>query len=198
MKQTTILFLMLCAIILISVSSCEDVKKPEAPKPTTPVPATTEPGPKALCKRLEKPRYSDQFSDLVCALRASKQNPKLKPIVLAQWILESGRGNSKLASKFLNFGGLKWREEMKAYGSPISYEAWDGRTSYIQFKSVEDFITGYWHFIDRYPYRGWDNYKEDPAGYIKFINHAGYTPPKDYYKRVLQLQDEAAGLLEKL
>jgi N-acetylmuramoyl-L-alanine amidase len=39
----------------------------------------------------------------------------LKPVTLAQWMLESGRGSSNLAAKHLNFAGLKWREEMVGF-----------------------------------------------------------------------------------
>ena len=150
----------------------------------------------SACKRLDSKKYSPQFSELVCALNKSSQNPELKSIVLAQWILESGRGNSKLASKFLNFGGLKWREEMKPYASPISYEAWDGRTDYIEFKTVEKFIEGYWHFINRYPYKGWRKYKTDPVNYIRFIVKSGYCPDNGYTESVLLLEKEALELLK--
>jgi N-acetylmuramoyl-L-alanine amidase len=37
----------------------------------------------------------------------------LKGITIAQWLLESGRGTSRLASEHLNFGGLKWRSGME-------------------------------------------------------------------------------------
>ena len=177
MKYLSILFLLL---------SCSNEEiKPEPIREPAPVVVENK------CKTLQAPRYSKQFSELVCALKASAQNVELKSIVLAQWILESGRGTSRLASKFYNFGGLKWREEMRPYASPISYEAWDGRTDYIEFSSPEKFIQGYWHFINRYPYKGWNKFKKDPHGYIKFINHAGYTPPRDYYKKVIGLEKEA-------
>ena len=146
-------------------------------------------------KFLDETKYSLAFSRLVHALKKSIQNVEFKSIILAQFILESGRGKSKLAKEFYNFGGLKWREEMRAYGSPISYEAWDGETDYIKFTSAEAFIRGYWAFIARSPYNGWERFKEQPELYIKFINECGYTPPLDYYKKVIALHDEAKELL---
>jgi N-acetylmuramoyl-L-alanine amidase len=145
---------------------------------------------------LDENRYSIQFSRLVHAIKKSDQNPALKSIILAQFIKESGRGNSKLAKEFWNFGGLKWRPEMSEFGSPISYEAWDGRTDYIKFTSPEAFIKGYWAFIARYPYNGWEQFKNDPFGYIKFINKCGYTPPMSYHHDVIKLYDEAKELLK--
>lgn len=180
-------------IILLLVAGCGSQDRvPTTPVIVPSVPVVVE----EACKVLEQPRYSLQFSKLVCSLKKSEQNVPLKGIVLAQFIKETGRGHSRLAMKFNNFGGLKWRKEMKPYGNPISYDAWDGRTDYIEFDSIEAFITGYWHFIDRYPYKGWDRFKNDPHGYIKFINHAGYTPPKDYYKDVINLESEAKELLK--
>lgn len=115
--------------------------------------------------------------------------------MLAQWIKESGRGHSTLAKEHYNFGGLKWRPEMNEFGNPVGYEAWDGLDSYIKFKSPEAFIKGYWAFIGREPYEGWEEFKDDPFGYIKFINKAGYTPPMSYHGEVIALYPEAQELL---
>lgn len=174
------------AMILLVGCSPEETKKPE-----------TSPGPTVeTCKTLDSERYSRQFSELVCSLKKSEQNPKLKSIILAQWILESGRGNSNLAKNHYNFGGLKWRDEMKPFGSPVEYTAHDGRTPYIKFDSPDNFIKGYWAFIGRSVYKGWDRYSENPHAYIEFINRAGYTPPLSYYKKVIALESEAIDLLK--
>lgn len=178
-------FLILVMLFLVSCS-----------KETTPPKQDPAPIKVTECKELDAEKYSKAFSKLVCALKESKQNPALKSIVLAQWILESGRGNSDLAKKHYNFGGLKWRKEMVDHGTPVSYQAHDGRTEYIKFKSPEAFIKGYWHFIGRYPYKGWEKYKNDPHGYIEFINRAGYTPPTSYYRKVIRLETEAKTLLK--
>jgi len=141
-------------------------------------------------------KYSSHLAELICELRLSKQNPKLKSIVLAQWILESGWGKSSLATKHYNFGGLKWRKEMSKYAVPVVYKAHDGITRYNKFKSAKDFIEGYWHFIDRYPYRGWDAYKDSPVKYLKFIVKSGYCPDNGYIESVLKLQKAALKILK--
>lgn len=175
-------------ICLLLVSCAQPQPKPQAPKPVKlPVAVKT-------CK-VEGERYHQVFKDLICALRESKQNEGLKSIVLAQWILESGRGNSSLARNHFNFGGLKWRKEMSQMASPIVYNAHDGVTKYVKFPSVDIFIEGYWHFINRYPYKGWEKYKEDGEGFLRHIVKSGYCPDAGYVQKVLSLHKEAKELL---
>jgi len=202
-KTQIILFLITCFVILVTISSCEDKKDTPAPqkpatKPTQDTRASD--GDMAICMVAKDlgTKYSKNFEELICALKNSRHNEKLKTIVLAQWILESGRGSSKLAKKFNNYGGLKWRPEMLGYGVPTSYNAHDGRTNYVSFESPKAYIEGYWAFIARHPYTGWEKYKNDPIGYINFIVKAGYCPDNGYVKNVLSLQKEAANLLRRI
>ncbi len=86
---------------------------------------------------------------------------ELKRASLAQWILESARGTSRLATEHLNFGGLKYRARMAGFADPIDYQGSDGElTTYCSFQSVEAFVRGYWHFIEAGPYNG---YSTDPS-----------------------------------
>ena len=62
--------------------------------------------------------------------------PYLKAVTLAQWILEGGRNPSPLAREHFNFGGLKWREEMRgtplnSSATPVRYLAHDGWDVYL-------------------------------------------------------------------
>ena len=134
------------------------------------------------------------------ALLYSQENtryPHLKEVTLAQWMLESGRGTSELAKKHYNFGGLKWRPEMAPYATKISYEAHDGKDWYCKFPTIESFINGYWAFINRSPYSGWE---ENAGSGEKYINYIGpiYTPTNGYAKKVLNLVPEAKALLESV
>lgn len=122
--------------------------------------------------------------------------PDLKPVTLAQWVLESGRGSSKLAQEHNNYAGLKWRDEMKGWGVPVSYLAHDGRTEYIKFETPLAFIKGYWRFIDRSPYAGWRQFCNDPTGYLGHIAKAGYAEDKKYVTKVKSLIPEAKELLQ--
>ena len=121
----------------------------------------------------------------------------LKPVTLAQWMLESGRGSSKLATEHLNFAGLKWRDEMVDFASKISYDAHDGTDFYCEFATKEKFIQGYWHFIERPPYDGWRNHATTGASYIEYVGPR-YTPTAGYAGAVLNLLGEAQGLLSSV
>jgi N-acetylmuramoyl-L-alanine amidase len=113
---------------------------------------------------------------------------------LSQWILESARGTSPLATKHSNFGGLKYRARMEGYATPVDYEAADGEGVYCKFASEDAFITGYWHFIASGPYSGWEEYQHNAAGYIRFIAPT-YAADSSYISKVLGLFAEAEGLL---
>jgi N-acetylmuramoyl-L-alanine amidase len=118
--------------------------------------------------------------------------PTLKPVTVAQWILESGRGTSRLATEHLNFAGLKWRAEMVGFATPVAHEAHDGLDFYCKFTTLDAFIVGYWKFLSRSPYDGWEEHAaESPEAFIRFIgpiyNPAGPT----YVNQILALVTEA-------
>ncbi len=120
--------------------------------------------------------------------------PNLKAVTLAQWILESGRGTSELARLHYNFGGLKWRSEMTTFATKVYYEAHDGPDYYCKFDSLEAFLVGYWKFMSRTPYKGWEEHAATGEAYIRFIGPT-YTPSPTYADKVLALVKEAEELL---
>ncbi|AHE53903.1 N-acetylmuramoyl-L-alanine amidase [Sphingomonas sanxanigenens] len=120
--------------------------------------------------------------------------PHLKVVTLAQWLLESGRGTSDLAKLHYNFGGLKYRPEMAPYASKVRYEAHDGVDNYCGFATLEGFIAGYWAFIGRAPYTGWESNVDTPERFIRFIGPV-YTPSTGYAEAVIKLMPEAQALL---
>lgn len=122
-------------------------------------------------------------------------HPILKPVTLAQWLLESGRGTSKLAQDHLNFGGLKWRPEMAGYAIKILYQAHDGEDYYCKFASLDAFVIGYWKFLSRAPYQGWESHASTGKEFIEFIGPI-YTPSAGYADKVLALVPEADALLK--
>lgn len=191
--QLAQVLMLICIMAMVSCST----PKQEAPKPKPDTVKTPE-RKRNPCKPISGTKYAPGFKQLICDLKLSNQNISLKTIVLAQWMLESGRGNSSLAKKHFNFGGLKWRKEMKPYARPVNYGAHDGKTQYNKFPDQKTFIEGYWHFIDRYPYKGWDKYKENPEQYLRFIVKSGYCPDKGYIDTVLSLHKEAKQLLENI
>ena len=136
---------------------------------------------------------SELFDNLISTYKSMNiAFPDLKPVTVAQWILESGRGESSLATMHLNFAGLKWREEMVGFAIPVQHEAHDGIDFYCKFASLREFVTGYWKFLTREPYEGWETRAEQgPNEFIGFIgpifNPAGQT----YVNQVLSLVNEA-------
>ena len=182
----------LIALLFLELASCARIPQESAP-------IVVETGTTAIQDEnigIGKGRYSNQFNELLEALKASKQNIELKEIVLAQWILESARGNSSLARLHYNFGGLKWRSEMSVIATSQEHKAHDGITRYCKFKSASDYVKGYWHFINRYPYIGWDKHKLEPVKFIQFIVKSGYCPDQGYVANVLKLVNEAKELLK--
>ena len=124
--------------------------------------------------------YTERFKSLVAAYRrASIDFPQLKPVTVAQWIYESGRGASKLATDHNNYAGLKWRDEMQGFATPVSYQAHDGTDRYCKFTSIETFIPGYWRFLERAPYLGWHDHADSGVDFIHFIGPI-YTPTAGY------------------
>lgn len=121
--------------------------------------------------------------------------PHLRAVSLAQWLIESGRATSDLATHHYNFGGLKWRPEMAGFAAPVEYEANDGVDIYCRFESLEKFIAGYWRFIERAPYSGWRSSNETAEKFIGFIGPIYCPPNKDYARDVLKLVPEAEQLL---
>lgn len=120
--------------------------------------------------------------------------PHLKAVTLAQWMLESGNVPSRLAQDHYNFGGLKWRPEMGLFATKVIYTAHDGTDSYCKFASLESFVSGYWAFIGRPPYSGWESHVATAEDYIRFIGPI-YTPSANYADKVLALVPRAQALL---
>jgi hypothetical protein len=139
--------------------------------------------------------YTEQFRSLVREyLDTAIEFPNLRPVTVAQWTLESGYGRSDLATNFRNFAGLKWRSEMTGYATPVDYAAHDGTEKYCNFDSLQRFIAGYWHFLDRPPYNGWRNHAASPESFIRFIGPI-YTPTHLYADNVLSLLPAANQLI---
>jgi N-acetylmuramoyl-L-alanine amidase len=141
---------------------------------------------------------STLFEQLVSTYKSMEiAFPDLKPITLAQWILESGRGESELAIKHFNFAGLKWRDEMVGFATPVKYEAHDGVDFYCKFPSLKDFIVGYWKFLTRKPYKGWEGKAtEGPDAFIGFIGPIFNPAGDEYVKLVRALVKEASERLD--
>lgn len=146
--------------------------------------------------KLPHEEVTQDWDGLVKAYKSYDKADHFKIASLAQWILESGRGESRLAKEALNFGGLKWRDEMRSIATPLTIKVPSEPVpvAFCMFKSVEDFIRGYWVFIGRSPYKGWSNCK-DAFEFLEHIFEAGYAADPRYLEKVKSLVPEAASLL---
>lgn len=128
---------------------------------------------------------------------ATIEFPQLRAVSLAQWLIESGRATSDLATLHNNFGGLKFRPEMAPFATKVSVAASDGTDDYCKFATLEKFIAGYWAFLERAPYKGFRSHVATPEDFIRFIAPIYCPPNPNYADDVLILVPEAQGLLDK-
>lgn len=126
--------------------------------------------------------------------------PDLFPTVFAQWALESGWGNSDLARLHKNYAGMKWREALSPWASPVSYQAWDGRTKYCSFATHTAFIEAFFARFDQIDlYKGW--HEAAAKGGDAFIRHIGPVwvggkPDVEgavYIKKILEIRERYFG-----
>lgn len=121
----------------------------------------------------------------------------MKIAALSQFILESARGTSRLALDYCNYGGIKFRPELEKIAVPVGYKAHDGLDTYAQFEGDAAFWEGYWIFISRSPYKGYEKFAHDKLGYIQHLKACGYAESPDYVAKVSALFGEARSLLER-
>jgi hypothetical protein len=128
------------------------------------------------------------------------QYPKLKVAYLAQCILESSRGSSFLFMNAGNPTGLKWRGEMQGFAEKISLvtPTEPSGAEWCLWRKPEDAVKGYWHFISRPVYDGWEQFGNDPIGYLSHIWKAGYATDPNYVQKVSQLFPESQRLLDSV
>jgi len=119
--------------------------------------------------------------DFVKALaNAQIEFPHLKSAILAQSILETGRGTSKVFLECKNPAGMKWRPEMQniataKYIQTVSEPS--GGAEFCNFATFDDAVVGYFRFLDRSPYAGWRNVaNKTAADFLEFIGKI-WCPP---------------------
>lgn len=121
----------------------------------------------------------------------------LKEVTLAQWLLESGRATSDLSIQCLNFAGLKWRDGMSDFATSFSIKVPSETkpVDFCKFDTLEKFVTGYWKFLTRAPYKGLEEHTKTPETFIGFLQRQGYAADVSYVTKVLRLLPEAQQLL---
>ncbi len=113
--------------------------------------------------------------------------------VIGQAILESGWGQSTLASKYYNYFGMKcgtlWKGRSVNLKTKEEYTPGTKTTIYDNFrvyKSSAAGIKGYFEFIDTARYANLKNVK-NPSVYLKNIKKDGYATSSTYVQSVENL-----------
>ncbi|WP_404790227.1 N-acetylmuramoyl-L-alanine amidase [Altericista sp. CCNU0014] len=127
------------------------------------------------------------------------QYPRLKIAYLAQCILESASGTSDLFVQLGNPTGLKFRPEMEGFANSVWLRTptEPNGENWCSWDTPIDAIKGYWRFISRSIYSGWESFSENPEAYIKHIVARGYATDPKYTKKVIPLFIKAIQLLQE-
>lgn len=139
--------------------------------------------------------FIKKVADTVCKVALSYGILVHSPII-AQAILESGWGNSKLASTYHNYFGLKcgtkWTGKSVNLATQEEYE--EGTLTTIKdnfrvYDSLEDGIKGYFEFIQLPRY---SNLKgiTDPRSYVETIKADGYATSSTYVENIMKLIEQ--------
>jgi len=123
------------------------------------------------------------FNELITAIHDTEiKYPHLKAVMLAQCMLETGRSTTELAVKYNNPAGMKWREEMVGYAEQVYVETESepsGGADFCKFANAKAGVIGYWKFLSRSPYAGWEDHVGNAADFLQYIGRiwcaAGYT-----------------------
>lgn len=126
------------------------------------------------------------------------QYPLLRVAYLSQCILESGRGSSFLFGAAGNPTGIKWRPELQGFAAKkfLVTPTEPQGAEWCYWEKPEKAVLGYWQFISRPRYSGWEDYGSDPAGYIQHIWESGYATDPSYVQKVVSLFPEANRLIK--
>jgi hypothetical protein len=146
-----------------------------------------------------QPTRRAEWDKLVQAIAAEPDmHDSVKAACLAQSIIETGRGTSKLFLEHYNAHGMKWRDEMQGIANKVlikvpseSAEVW-----FCVFASEENAVRGYMRFITRSPYLGWEKRLASPTEYLTHIGKIWADDPA-YTKKCLAVLPEAIKMLEK-
>ena len=136
--------------------------------------------------------FIQQIANLVNMHRKKYFISVASPII-AQAILESNWGKSKLSAKYFNFFGLKCGSHWKGKSVNMSTkeEYSPGTLTSIKdnfrvFDSMEDGIIGYFEFINTTRYSNLKNVT-DPYQYLKNIKADGYATSSKYVANLWNL-----------
>lgn len=121
----------------------------------------------------------------------NERYPHLNAMILAQAIHETADFTSLLATNHKNTHGMKWRTPpMEKYAAPITVKVPSETkpVTFCHFNTWENAVKGYFLFLSRAPYAGWEGHVDSGESFIKFIGPIWCPPSADpkYIEKVMR------------
>lgn len=136
--------------------------------------------------------FINQIAPLI-AQTAKNKGYNFPSAIIAQAILESGSGNSKLASKYYNYFGLKagskWTGKVVTMSTKEEYKVGTITTikdGFRVFASMMDGVNGYFDFIGTSRYANLKS-ATSPKDYLEKIKADGYATSSKYVDNVYKV-----------
>lgn len=141
---------------------------------------------------LEQQNFINSIYEALCKY-APMYNIKCYSAIIAQAILESGWGKSKLASNFYNYFGLKcgssWKDKsvnMKTFEEFKAGTLTQISDNFRVFDNLESGVKGYLDFINTKRYSNLKNVSS-PKEYLQNIKNDGYATSSTYVDSVMKI-----------
>jgi hypothetical protein len=139
-------------------------------------------------RNLTRPEYIDSYKDL--AMQEMERTNIPASITLAQGLLESGDGNSRLARKANNHFGIKCHDDWK--GKTIYHDDDEKDECFRKYKSVEesfrdhsDFLAGRTRYVELFQLD-----KDDYKAWARGLKKAGYATSPTYAENLIRIIEE--------
>lgn len=133
----------------------------------------------------------------ISAVKSSEMSDAMKIACVAQSIIETGRGTSRVAKELNNMWGIKYRDMLSELAEPCKIEVtsedqgWD---IFAKFPSLEVAVKGWLKFLAREYYVGWEDHKNNSEEFLRHIGKA-WCPAPEYSEKVVGRIAEARELL---
>lgn len=136
---------------------------------------------------MSKQEFIDNISKYAI-IYAPKYGIKVISVIISQSILESGWGNTRLASAYHNYFGMKTGS--KWTGASVNLKTKEEYTPGVKttikdnfrvYKSMEDGVKGYFDFISMPRYKKLKTVTR-PEDYLQVLKDAGYATDSKYIK----------------
>lgn len=138
-------------------------------------------------KKATRQEYIDTYKEL--AVREMKRTGIPASITLAQGILESGNGNSRLAKKANNHFGIKchdWKGKKIRHDDDHNNECFRKyKSAYESYKDHSEFLTSKPRYASLFTLEPTD-YK----GWAEGLKKAGYATSKNYHNALIKIIEE--------